>query len=288
MGFKVAQGQPDVKTTWLPVDYQSTLYVGQLVQTFSVSGAINGAAPLAVAAGAGDYGQGQIITGIVIGMNNYPLTELFDSTYGQYIAYAATATAQKAIQKMGQEGKMFPKGDPIPLVQVAILTPSIVVEGPIYNGVYGTALTTLTATGTPTTTAITVNASQIGTQYTLNKSITYCRTGANAGISRVNSDISTTTMTFSTAWPNTPAAGDTFVRVPYTIGDTTMQINPTSTHIGMSCDASIASYSTAGYFAIKVVDMDLSESGKEKLYFSFNAQHFTLGKFNSTSGTTGS
>jgi hypothetical protein len=276
MGFKIAEGTPTIKQYWMPLNVTSsavTLYVGQLVKKYhAVAGTYNGLTPMAAALGGADYRGGQVIYGVVTGTNNYPLTELNNATYGQYITGIAAAAGQLAIQKMGHGGSMHPVGDPMPMVQIAKIDATTVLEAPIYNGTYGTAITLLTATGTPTTTSISVNACQF-TPTTTNMSTTYCRTGANAGIYRVNQDTSTTTMTFAdNAWPYTPAAGDTFVRVPYTQGTGPVQINSTSTYIGMCLDASAAP--ATNYFMAEVLSLNLREAGKEKALISFNPIHF--------------
>lgn len=271
-GFNVVQGQPDLKMVWRNIDTAatSTLYVGQLEKTFSATGAINGAAPLAQASGLADNSGGQIIDGIVIGFNTYPMAETFDSIYGQSMVYEATAAAQLAVPKMGNEG-MDVKGDPGAKTLCALLNSASVIEGPICSTTPGTNIPVLTATGTPSTTAITVNACQF-TPTTANLSTTYCRTGINAGIYRVNADTSTTSMTFTEAWPKTPAAGDTFVRVPLHKGTCMAQINGTSGIIGVAIDGAAAP--ATNYFLINVHSLHLGTAGKEKVVFSFNPIHF--------------
>ena len=269
--FQVAQGQPDVKQVWMPINTVSsvsTLYYGQLVKFDTAS--MNGCAPLAVANGAADTSSKEIISGIVTGFNYYPMTNLNNATYGQYMAGVTAVADQKAIYKMGVEG-MHPKGDPQPMVQVARLTPSTVIEANIYNAAMGTAPTLLTPSTAPTTSAITTNACDFTPVAQL--CTTYCRTGANAGIYRISSDTSTTASTYTMYWPNTPAITDTFVRVPLRQGTSFMQINSTSGYIGMWVEAS-ASPAT-NYFAISVDELDLRLSGQEKVLFRFDTCHFT-------------
>ena len=269
--FQIVQGNPDPKQVWLPINMvtsASTMYYGQLCKMDSAS--FNGVAPLAAASGAFDTNSKERILGIVKGFNYYPLTELNDSTYGQYMTGVDTAAAQKAIQKMGNQG-MFAAGDPNAMVQVELLNPHSVIEGNIWCTSLGTAPTLLTASGTPTTTAITLNAP--GFTPVAQMCTVYCRTGANAGIYRISSNTSTTAWTFTTAWPATPASGDTFVAVPYRVGMSYGQINSTSGYLGLWLDGT-ASPAT-NYFGMMVLELDLRYAGMEKARFQFDPCHYT-------------
>jgi hypothetical protein len=171
---------------------------------------------------------------------------------------------------MGASG-MWAKGDPAPLVQVAVLDPSMYVEAPIFNGTYGTATTLLTVTTGDTTGAgMTTNAHERAS--VANLSTMYCRTGANAGIYRTVKSASTTTHTFDMHFPYAIAVGDTFVMANMVLGTSRVQINSTSGYIGMCLDN--GADASSSYFGIEVVDMDLKEAGKEKVTFRFSAAHF--------------
>ena len=271
MGFKIAQGTPTPEVAWFPIDRTvgaTSLSIGQLVGC--KDGTFNGVAPLAIAAGAFDLTNENFIVGVVVGTNNYPMTELFNATYGQYIASVASAADQKAIMKMGVEG-MHPKGDPQPMVQVAMIGPGTFLEAPIYNATYGVATTLLTATAvTALGVGMTTNAADVAT--IANLSTTYCRTGANAGIYRVNKTAHATVHTYDTAFPYELAIGDTFVMVNLRQGVCHTQINATSGYLGMCIDNAAAL--TTDYYGIIVKELNLKEAGKEKVIFKFAADHF--------------
>lgn len=271
MGFKIAHGTPTTHIGWYDIDRTTAtnLFLGQLVKKDSAS--FNGLAPLAIASGAGDTSADEVIFGLVIGTNNYPNTTLYDATYGRYIASAQSQAAQLAIQKMGVEG-MHPKGDPAPKVQVAKINASTVLEAPIYNATYGTAITLLTATvGSTTGAGMTTNACDVAT--VANMATTYCRSGANAGIYRVNKTAHATVHTYDTYWPYAIAIGDTFVIAGLVQGTAFAQINATAGYIGMCFDNAAAL--TSNYFKIEVLELNLAEAGKERVIFQFNGAHFT-------------
>ena len=280
MGFKIAQGSQAIEQAWFPIDSINSgttfLNVGQLVKLQLT--AFNGMNPLAIAAGIADITNKQAIFGVVTGTNNYPLTETFNATYGQFATTALTQAAQAAIQKMGAEG-MHPKGDPAPMVQVAMLTPYTTLEGPIYNATYGvaptlTTCTTVNAAGTTLTCTQAVDVVTVAEMCTA-----YCRTGANAGIYRIVHSASTTAWTLTMAFPNAIAVGDTFVVLPYRQGQSYAQINSTAGYIGMCFDCAVGP--VTNYFRLDVKELDFAKSGQEKLIFRFNAIHF-LGDTRST------
>lgn len=272
MGFKVAQGTQNIDSFYLPIDMTAatqTLYVGQLVKMDS--GSLSGCAPLAAASGAADTALKQVILGIVGGTNNYPLTELFNAPYGQYITGASTQAAQKAIMKMGMDG-MWVKGDPAPMVQIAKILPDTVIEGPVYNATYGTAPTVVTVTtGDTTGASMTTGACDVAT--VANMCTAYCRTGANAGIYRIVKTASTTTHTFDIVFPYAIAVGDTFVILPYRVGTSFVQINSTAGYLGMCLNC--AATPATNYFQVTVKELDFSVSGKERVFFYFDPCHFT-------------
>ena len=277
MGFSIAQGDRSINLAWFPIDNENattSLFVGQLVHCST--GSFNGVAPLADANGAYDVTGDQQILGIVVGTNNYPMTELNNATYGQYITGmtidAGTSAEQKAIQKMGVEG-MHPKGDPMPMVLVALLDPCTYVEGPIYNSTsaYGTAPTLLTVTtGATTGDSMTTNACEVAT--VANMCTAYCRTGANAGLYRVVTSASTTTHTFKQAFPYAIAVGDTFVIVNLRQGESYGNINTNAGYIGMCLDSGVTA--ATNYLGLTVKELNLVEAGKERAIFKFSAAHF--------------
>jgi hypothetical protein len=274
MGFKIAKGSPPTYKIWVPLDRTAattTLYVGQLVKCDS--GSFNGVAPLAVASGAADTSQKQVVYGVVVGTNDFPQTENFVATYGQYISAVQTSAQQIAHKQMGVEG-MHPKGDPLPMVEIALITPQTILEAPICNATLGVAPTVVTASAVNATAGLGMTTGSVDVATVANLCTTYCRTGANAGIYRVNKSASATTHTFDHYWPYTLAIGDTFVTVPLRQGVSFAQINSTAGYIGMCLDC--AATPATNYFALDVLQLDLSKAGKEKAIFKFNACHLSI------------
>jgi hypothetical protein len=264
MGFYVDQGSP--RTVFAPIDTVTgtSLYVGQLVKNDSVS--LNGMAPLAVASGTTDKSQLQSIYGVVVGDNNE--TAKFLATYGQYQITQNTVALQAANPKLGNAG-MYAIGDPQPLVKVATITPNTVLRANIYNATVGVAPTVATVASGSSTAGFTTNSIDVAT--VANMCTAYCRTGANAGRYRVVLSASATAHTFTTLWPVAPAVGDTFVIVPMKVGYSFVQINSTSTYIGMGFDC--AATAATNYFGINVLELDLREAGKETVLFTFDPIH---------------
>ena len=271
MAFDIADGIQNVQQIYIPIDITAatqTMYIGQLCK--KGTGAMNGIGPLAAASGAYDVTGDQQILGVVMGFNYYPLTELNDAVYGNYMTAVASQAGQKAIQKMGAEG-MHPKGDPQPLAQIAILEPGVWLKSPIYNGTLGTATTLLTVTtGSTTGASMTTNAHERAS--VANMSTMYCRTGANAGIYRVVKSASATTHTFDTYFPYAIAVGDTFVMANMVQGESYVQINTTAGYLGMFFDN--GADASSSYFGITVKELNLAEAGKENIVFKFSAAHF--------------
>ena len=279
MGFSIAEGTRNITQAWIPIDgYTGTsMYIGQLCRRDNVVTTSNGIGPLVVSAGVTDVTTvAKTILGIVAGFNNYPLTETLDTTYGQYMSpgtsgNALSAATQKSVQKLGVGG-MYPMGDPMPMAQVAFLDSTTWVKCPIYNATYGTAPTVSTVTtGSATGVGCTVtagsdvaNVSQMGT--------TYFRTGANAGLYRVNSDTSVTVYTFTSAFPYPIAVGDTCVNLPFVLGDSYVNINSTAGYLGMCliCNQTAAT----NFFRMQVKELNFQASGKEYIIGRFSPAHF--------------
>lgn len=268
--FKIDQGSP--RKLWVPIDRTvgaTSLYVGQLVKIDA--GTINGAAPLAAASGAADTTGEQVIFGVVCGTNDMAPYEKYIATYGQYVASVQSQADQVARKTLGVEG-MHPKGDPQPMVEVAVITPNTVLKGDICNATQGVAPSVVTVT-TGSTTGAGFTTGAVDFTPVANMNTFYCRTGANRGIYRVSKTTSTTVHTFDTYWPYDVAIGDTFVAVPMRQGESFVQINETSGYLGtcFSCAASPAT----NYFQIKVLELDLTVASKESVLFMFDTCHLT-------------
>lgn len=268
MSFKVEDA--NVRSGWFPIDRTAattTLYVGQLVQMHT--GSYNGVAPIAAASGVGDTSTLSTIFGVVTGTND--LSPTYDSTYGQYITAVQSVAAQAARRNVGVEG-MHGKGDSAPMVQVAILDATTVLRANLYNGTVGTAPTVVTATAVNATAGLGMTTGSTDVATVANMCTTYCRSGANEGIYRINKSASATVHTYDHYWPRTLAIGDTFVIVPVRQGVSYVQVTSTAGYIGMGFDVSATP--ATNYYIINVLELDLREAGKESVLFRFHPCHF--------------
>lgn len=264
MGFRVVDANPQV--VWVPVDNADTLYQGQIVKAGG-----DGVVPFGAASGAADTSNKGVPMGVVIGVNAKSPT--FNSTYkGLSITAVASQANQLARDWFGAEG-MYSKGDPQALVRVALIGPNTLLEGPIFNAAYGTAIsakteTTGSADGLTVTLATTASAdfTPVADLCTL-----YCRTGANMGLYRVTDSTSKTSLAVDVAFPYDIAIADTFVYVPLRpFGVSYVQFDAESTYIEGGTSASLAT----NYHIVDVIRLNLAESGKETAIFKFNADHF--------------
>ena len=273
--FKVIEGPG--RTFWVATDGSSTYYKGQLVSYLAASAAANvgTVVPLAIAAGAGDTTNLQLIAGVVVGFNRRtPQYTTLGSLTVEYETGVVTQAAQLAREFTGVEG-MYVKGDPQVFVQIAEITPNTVVRGPIFNAAYGTlvGVSTLTAVGaTPAdgmVTAATANAADAAS--ILNLGTIYCRTGANRNIYRVNKNTSSTAPSVTTAFPYDEVIGDQFVVVPLKQGHSTVVIAGPGMYIS-SGSAPVAAGTDR--FSIFVYKLNLEVAGNEYADFRFNLDHF--------------
>lgn len=99
----------------------------------------------------------------------------------------------------------------------------------------------------------------------------FCLSGANVGISRKITSNSTTTMTFTVAWPRDVAAGDTFVVAPYNpLQGITLQLTTTLDQ----ADASIAVGTGAAFKTVELKFNAASHDGRTNSYvYAMLANH---------------
>lgn len=273
MAFRISEMNTEKpKTTWVPIDNTDTIYVGQIVVWQSAATTFTeGILPLGAAAGAADTTGKNIPYGVVVGTNRRD--PLYNSTWkANSIVDVVSAADQKAIEKVGGHGSNMPVGDQRCMVEVAIITPSTVLEGPIYNGAYGTAPTEVTVSGASADGGVT--AATVGTlDYTPVTAMctAYGRSGGNAGAYRVTTGTTTTEIQVVHQFPNaTIAIGDTFVGVPMKKGLSFMQLDAEAMYIDASASPA------TNYFVVNCLDLKLGESGKETAVFMFGGDHFCL------------
>jgi len=272
MGFSVVENS--VRTIWCATDGSSTYYNGQLVSLVAASkAAVTGTVvPLAVPAGAADTTNFQIPFGVVVGNN---LETPAYATVGNQSLSTITGVLTQADQLarvgpgfFGAEG-MYTKNDPQPLVQIECIGPTTVLKGDIYNAALGTATSVVTSTAADTTgwtTAGTTGACDFTP--VANNCTVYCRTGANAGLYRVTNDTSTTAPDVTVAFPYDVAIGDTFVRVPMKQGFSNTYIAGPGLYFNSGLTSAINT------FDLLVLELNLSEAGKEHAIFCFANTHF--------------
>ena len=264
MGFEVVQGSPQL--IWVPVDGTDTLYVGQIVHS---KGAVYGAKPWGVAKGAADTTDTKVPFGIIVGVNDKDKT--FDTTYkGNSITGVLTQALQNARNYTGVEGPN-PKGDPLAYVQIAVITPSTIIRGPIFNAAYGTAPTEQTISVAQADGMITAEtwSNADAASFTAGESTVYMRTGLNRGIYRMGNNTSRTAPDVTHAMPQDNTTSDLGLQVPIrAFGTAKIQFDDESTYV----DVAVAY--TTNYAVVEIVRLDLSRAGSEHVEFKFNADHF--------------
>lgn len=272
MSFQIAEGEG--RRFWAATDGSSTYYLGQIVAYNSAANAsVNGTVvPLAAASGAADTTQLQLVAGVVVGFSDR--TPAYDATTGlQSRAGVVTQAAQLARDWANNEG-MYSKGDPQLLVEVAEILPTTILRGSIFNAAYGTAITLLTVSAsTDTDGMVSANVTTNATQFTNVASCgtIYCKTGTNMGLYRVSADTSTTAPQVTTAFPYDVAVGDTFVRVPFKQGLSTIAIPAGGLYVNAGANPVVAG---TNLFSVIIYKLDLSKAGEETVEFKFGADHF--------------
>lgn len=275
MTISVVHGSP--QTIWVPVEAAATVYVGGIVAVNS-SAPTEGVTMLPDASGAFNITNTDVPFGVCIGTNRK--NPLYNSTYKtEYITAPAAADAHDgaSIEYTGVEGP-WAKGDPVPMVKIAVITPNTVLRAPIYNAAVGTAPTEVTSTNTSSDgLGITTGAIDFTPENTSTATI-YCRSGANAGAYRLLDDSSTTVHTWDKAMRNDIAVGDTFVVVPVrTHGFSTVMFDSTTAAYIDCADANVIAGTDR--WGITVLRLDLSTAGNEYCEFMFASGHFMYDQF---------
>lgn len=267
-GFSIAEGT--ARTYWAATDGTSTYYMGQLVSFSAASKAATPGTvvPLAVPAGAFDTTNFQTVAGIVVGFSD--MTQTF-GTYGQYSTGVVTQAAQLARSYYNSGQGMYAPKDPQLLVQVAEITPSTVIRGPICE-TGGTAPTVVTDTGGADTTGYTTAGTQSACSFTpvANTCSVYCRSGDNMGLWRTTNDTSTTAMDVTVAFPYDVSAGDTFVRLSLKQGLSLIYISGPGLYIDNTLSGG-----TTNYFGAFVYNIKADVAGQEYAEFRFDGCHFS-------------
>lgn len=270
-GITVVQGSP--QTMWVPVVAAGTTYVGGVVCT-GQSALDEGVKMLPDSSGVDDVGNHNVPFGVIIGNNLKVPT--YNTTYKcEYMTAPAAADAHDgaSVEYYGVEGP-WSKGDPVPMVKIAVITPDTVLRAPLYVAAAGTGPTVMIGTaGSSTGVQIVASAGDITN--VANLGTIYCRTGENAGCYRIrdDTDTGTTAATWDNAMPRDGAAGDTYVTVP---------LRPYG-HAVIQFDSTTASWIEVGdntaadgdaLRAIIVHRLDLRTAGEEFVDFRFDYGEF--------------
>ena len=273
MGFSIVEQATPIKSTWYSTDGSSSYYIGQIVTFVAASKAVVTAGavkPLAVPAGAADTTNFQVIAGIVTGLNKYRQPSL--SSYGQYDTGVLTQAAQ-SLRDFRGAGGMYSKGDSQTLVEVTRITPDTLIEGPICNAALGTAPTVVYDTAGTDTTGYTSAGTTGACDFTPAASLCtmYCRSGINAGLYRVTSDVSTTAPVCTIGFPNDVVLADSFVRVPLKQGLSYIYIGGSDVPgMYINCGQPPAT----NYFIVMCEKVNLKRAGEETAQFRFSTCHF--------------
>jgi len=267
-GMSVVHGSP--QTIWMPVKPATTIYVGGFV-TQDRTSRDDGVIMLPDAAGVANVTNHDQPFGICIGTNRK--NPLYSATYlTEYITAPAAGDAfgGASIEYVGVEGP-WSKGDPIPMVKVALVDANTVIRAPLRNAAIGTAPSVLTDTvGQASGLGFTAVADAATIAF---MSTAYCRSGANEGAYRLIKSAGSTTHTWTKATRSACAIGDTWVTVPVpTFGPGTVMFDATTSMFIDVADAPVAN-GTARW-SIFVYRLDLRVAGQEYCEFRFDPSHF--------------
>jgi len=271
VGISIVHGSP--QSIWVPMTPATTLYVGGII-AIDTDDPGEGPIVLPDAAGVANVTNHDVPYGVVTGTNRK--NPLYSATYlTEYITAPAAADAHggASIEYVGVEGP-WAKGDPIPMVKVALINANSVLRAPIRNAAIGTAPTVVTATAGDTD-GVGVTTGAIDFTATAdNMSTIYCRSGANAGAYRLLDSAHATVHTWDVAMRNDTVIGDTFVAAPMrTHGLSTVMFDAT-TAMFIDCADDPVLAGTARW-DINVIRLDLGTPGGEYCEFMFAPSHFS-------------
>jgi hypothetical protein len=228
-----------------------SMYVGQLVKSARASG-IGGAVAVADIATDVNEDVSQVIgicTGIVDGSSAYTKSVSGTAEYGQGTTYTTT---KSVIAATGPSE-----------VEVTLIIPGVtLIRAPIFDTVWGTALTELTITTGNADGVTLTHANDTITDCADDFSTVYCRSGANRGLYRANGTPATVDQLITIPFPNTIVAGDVFVSASVVQGLGGMDLTTTF-------DAIDGDNALNEYYQVYYHEINLEESGKEYAIFSF-------------------
>jgi len=188
-----------------------------------------------------------MVTGIVDGSRAWTAAVSGTAQYGEGTTYTAT---KSVIADTG-----------VSEVEVTYILPmNTLIRAPIYNTVWGTALTECVCTTAHAGTVISHTGNAV-TDMMEDHTTIYCRSGANRGHYRVVTGTTTTAQTVTQSFPYTTALGDVFVVCAGVLGNSYMDI-------GTGCDCIDGDNALAASIQVFYHEINLEESGKEYAVFS--------------------
>jgi hypothetical protein len=151
-------------------------------------------------------------------------------------------------------------------VDVCLAIPMVtLIKAPIYNTVWGTALTVQTNTSASSGGTVVTDATNTITDIADDMATIYCRTGANKGHYRVATTTTTSVTTVTVPFPYAIAVDDTFVVASCVLGLGGLDFTT-------AIDAIDGNNDMNAYYSVYYHEINLEESGKEYAVFSLMPQ----------------
>ena len=258
MGFQFAGSLSGAAPIVRRYQIGETMYVGQLVMPGTFTLTHGGHVQIADVANTA-YEETQPLIGIVTAVADKSRTYVAASSgaqgYGDRSTYTITQATIAANLGTGLSG-----GGEVDVTKIVPF--DTLVKGPIYNTVWGTALTELVVTTADSGGTTITAAGDAITDMTDAFPTAYCRSGANRGHYRVvTTTDSTTVSTVVIPFPYGIVAGDVFVVAACRLGWGSMQLCT-------GADAIDGDIIQTHYHPVDYHEINLEESGKEYAVFS--------------------
>lgn len=270
MGFSVVHDSP--QTIWVPVLAAQTIYTGSIV-AWDTDTPLEGVSPYVPATGHNNTTAKDVPFGIVVGNNNISANVNYSSTYkAEYITAGSAGSSHGSTTKFANVEGPWAKGDPLAMVEVAVINPSTVIRGPLFNAAVGTAPTVVTVssqtTGGGTGVGCTTGSSDVAT--VANFGTIYFRSGANTGAYRTVTSASATAHTWLQATKEDVSVGDTAVVINGLRTAGMGKFITDTTGLYVDINGALTSHNNW----VNILRLDLSTAGKEYVEFQFNADNF--------------
>ncbi len=229
-----------------------TCYQGQLLMSSHADTDCYGASWVMDAAGEANEDNHPCI-GMVSGVHT-----INDAGYSGTTGYGDTATRRdtKATQVAN---------DPVgqTLVEMTVIQPGeTLINGPLYNGAYGTAITELVVSGADSAGTTVTHTGITAIDYADDYGVVYCRSGENRGHYRTMVTPGAAAQITHVCFPYGIAVNDVFVSAGGVPGITAMQIGSTANYIN-------AADTLSSHYDIWLHTQNLEEQGKEYYIFAF-------------------